>query len=154
MYPKQHILFGMVFAIILISIFPKIGFTGFVIVFLSSVLIDVDHYLYYIYKKKDFNLNKAIKWFTKEEKYFSSLSRGERNKFYMGFFFLHGIEVVLIILILAIFVSKYFLFIFLGISFHLLLDYLYQPLYWDRIEKISLIYDYFNNKNLKLLQDY
>ncbi len=151
MYPKQHIIFGIIFSASLFFLFPQIGLIGFFIVFLSSFLIDVDHYLYSVYKKKDLSLKNAYNWFTKNKKIFLSLPRKQRNGFYRGFYFLHGIE-VLIILFLFSFFSKYFFFIFIGVAFHLLLDSVDQTIDWDRIDKFSLIYDFIKFKKLKVFE--
>ena len=148
MLPTKHFIFGLIFAGFLYFIFPKIGLIGFSIILFSSFLIDVDHYLYYIYKKKDFSLRNAYKWFIKHKKKLLSLPWKQRNKFKTGFCFLHGIEVLLILLILWIFISKYFLFVFTGFAFHLLLDSIDQTTYWDRISKVSLVNDYLEIKKL------
>jgi len=146
MLPSKHFIFGLMFAGFLYFIFPQIGLMGFSIIIFSTFLIDVDHYLYYVYKKKDFNLKNAYKWFIEHQKELLSLPLKQRNKFQTGFSFLHGIEVLFILLILWIFVSKYFLFVFVGFAFHLLLDSIYQTTYWDRINKVSLIWDYLKFK--------
>lgn len=151
MYPKQHIIFGIIFSAFLLFLFPQIGSTGFLIIFLSSFLIDVDHYLYSVYKKKDLSLKNAYNWLTKNKKMFFSLSRKQRNGFYRGFYFLHGIE-VLIVLFLFSFFSKYFFFIFIGVAFHLLLDSVDQTIDWDRIDKFSLVYDFIKFRKLKLFE--
>ena len=52
MLPKYHIIFGFLFSLILFIFFPFIGLGGFLIIFASSVLIDVDHYAYYLFKNK------------------------------------------------------------------------------------------------------
>lgn len=142
MLPSKHFIFGLMFVGFLYFIFPKITFIGFLIILSSTVLIDVDHYIYYIYKKKSFNLKNAYKWFIQIEKKLLSLPWKQRNKFQTGFCFLHGIEVLFVLLILGIFISKYFLFVFVGFAFHLLLDSIHQTIYWDRISKVSLINDY------------
>ena len=142
MLPSKHFIFGLIFTGFLYFIFPKINFIGFLIIIFSTFLIDVDHYLYYAYKKKNFSLRNAYKWFIGHEKKLLSLPWKQRNKFQTGFSFLHGIEILFILLILWIFVSKYFLFVFVGFAFHLLLDSIEQTTYWDRISKVSLVNDY------------
>jgi len=146
MLPSKHFIFGLIFAGFLYFIFPQIGLMGFSIIIFSTFLIDVDHYLYYVFKKKNFNLKNAYKWFIEHKKELLSLPWKQRNKFKTGFCFLHGIEVLFILLILWIFVSKYFLFVFVGFAFHLLLDSIYQTTYWDRISKVSLVNDYLKFK--------
>lgn len=150
MYPKHHIIFGFIFSVILFLLFPQIEWVGFLLIFSSSILIDVDHYLYYVYKKKDLNLINAHKWFIEHEKKFFFLSRKERADFYSAFSFLHGIEILLFLLLLSIF-SKYFFFIFIGFAFHLLLDIVDQTTCHDRIDKFSLISDFLKFKKLKFI---
>jgi len=151
MSPKHHLFLGLLFFSFLLIISPKIGLVGFLIMLSSTVLIDIDHYLYYVYKKKDFSLKNSYNWFVKNEKKIRSLSREQREEVYGGFYFLHGAE-ILFFLFLGVFLSKYFLFIFLGFSFHLLLDLVYQTLYWKRMDRISLIYDFFKFKKLKFVE--
>ena len=147
MLPLKHFIYGLIFAGFLYFIFPKIELAGFLIIIFSTVLIDVDHYLYYIYKKKDFNLKNSYRWFIENQKKLLSLPWKQRNKFQTGFCFLHGIEVLFVLLILGIFISKYFLFVFTGFAFHLLLDSIDQTTYWDRISKVSLVNDYLKYGN-------
>lgn len=149
MYPKQHIFFGITFSLLLLIIYPQISLIGFFLLFFSSVLIDVDHYLYYLLKKKDWSLRRAYKWFMSNEKKFLSLPRKLRNNYHGGFFFLHGVEVLFILILLTMFVSKYFFFIFIGIFFHLLLDIVDETKYKDRIDKFSVLYDFFKFKKLR-----
>jgi len=149
MRPKQHIIFGLIFSLIIFLIFPKIKLIGFLIIFLSSVLIDVDHYLFYVFKTRDFNLRRSYKWFLRYEEKFKEISKEERKKIPSVLFFLHGFEILAVIILLSIFVSDWFLFVFVGFSFHLFLDVLYLYLKKLRFDKISLIYDYFKFKKMK-----
>lgn len=152
MLPKYHILLGFILSLLLFLIFPSINWIGAVIIFLSSFLIDVDHYIHYVFKKRDLNLGKAYNWYIFRQKKLLSLSRNQRNKIPGHFLFLHGIEPLLILLLLGIFLSKYFLYILIGFAFHLLLDVLYQIKFHDRVDRISIIYDFFKFKKLKFLR--
>ena len=89
MYVQTHLILGLVFASILLVIFPQIGLIGFLLIVFSTVLIDVDHYIYYVYKKKDWNLMNAHRWFIKNGESFCSLPRKERSNFYGCLCFLH-----------------------------------------------------------------
>ena len=152
MLPIKHLIFGTIFSTIFLLIFPQIGFLGFFIIILSTVLIDLDHYLYYVYKKKDWNIKNAYNWVLETGKKFYSLSKIERDKFYMGIYLLHGVEILCILFTLGIFISKYFLFIFIGFSFHLFLDVIYQIMRKKRITKVSLVNDFLKSKKLKLIE--
>jgi len=140
MYLKQHIFFGLIFAVGIFLLFPQISLLGFSIIILSSVLIDIDHYFFYIYKKKDFNLKKAYQWFLQEDSHCRSLPWEQRGNLKGPLCVFHGIE-VLIFLIFLSFIFNYFIFVFAGFAFHLLLDSIEQTIYWNKIDKVSTIYD-------------
>jgi len=151
MYVSRHIIWGFIFSLLILLLFPQIELIGFFLIWSSSVLIDFDHYVYYIYKKKDWSLMKAYNWNMNKTKQFLSLSRKERNKTFTGFFIFHGLEILIILFILGIFLSRYFFFISLGILFHTLLDIVYSSQYMDRFDKFSLILDIFKFKKLKFI---
>ena len=151
MLPKKHFLFGTLFAIVLALIFPMLGVIPFLIIVASTFLIDVDHYLYYVYESKDVNPKRAIKWFMDKRAKFRKLSSNEKKKVYTCFRFLHGLEWVILFVFLGIFVSNYFIFVFVGISFHLILDYIEEAINDERMDKVSIIWDWFKYKKLKKL---
>jgi hypothetical protein len=130
MLPKTHIFFGLIFSSILFLIFPQIGILGFLIIWLSSFLIDVDHYLFYVYLKKDLSLKNAHKWFMKKHITFHSLSKEEKKQklknVYLPCIF-HGIEAIVILVLLYFFFPIYnhiFLYILIGFLFHQFLDFI------------------------------
>jgi hypothetical protein len=156
MLPKNHIIYGAIFSI-LISLSPQISFFQGIVIFLASFLIDVDHYLYYVYKKKDFNLKNSFKWFTRNREKFLKMNEKEKEQIYMGLCFLHGIETIVILILLSImpFIhSNIFLFVALGFIFHQAVDAidLYRKEYrFDKV--ISFFYAVKKSKNKSLLQD-
>jgi len=142
MLPKHHILLGTIFAAALFLIFPKISLIGFLLITASTVLMDVDHYVYYVFKKRDLSLKNAYNWFLKKQERLLLLSKEQRNKVLGPFCFLHGIEILIILLLLGLFVHKYFYFLLIGAAFHLFLDIIYQRKIHDRLDRISIIYDF------------
>lgn len=146
MYPKQHLLYGAIFAGFLFFLFPQIGWLGFIIILASTVLIDADHYLYYVFKKKDLSLPNAYKWLVKKHKEFLSFSREKRNQQNTSGFLFHGVEALILLFILS-FYLKLFLYIFAGFAFHIILDLADQAIHWDRLIKVSVIYDFINFNN-------
>jgi hypothetical protein len=149
MLPSRHIFFGAVFSFLIILFFPQIGWLGFLIIFLSSVLIDFDHYLYYVIKKKDFSLRKSYDWFIENRKIWLKLSKQQKKKFESGIIIFHGIE-CWIILVLLIFISKLFIFVLIGVLIHMIFDFI--DLYRHNMPlhvKFSQIYTHKNNKNKK-----
>ena len=149
MFPKHHILLGTIFAAALFLIFPKIDLIGFLLIIASTVLIDIDHYVYYVFKKRDLSLKNAYNWFIQKRKKYLALSRKKRNEIYTEAHFLHGIEPLLILFVLGVYVSKYFYFLLIGATFHLFLDIIYQRKIHDRLDRISIIWDFLKFRNLK-----
>lgn len=143
MFVKHHIFFGAIFSSLLLYFFPQITLFGAIIIFLSSILIDVDHYLYYVFVKKSWNLFKAHRWFCERHAYLMKLSREERNKHRGVFMFLHGIEILILLAVLGYWIHKFFYYILVGFVFHLFLDYIYERICHDKWEKVSIIYDFF-----------
>jgi hypothetical protein len=82
------------------------------IIFSAAVLIDVDHWFIYVFKKKDFSIINSFKWFVSLEK------SKKKPKFLFVF---HTIESFLLLILLS---TKYLLFqlILIGAIFHMFLD--------------------------------
>lgn len=150
MNPTKHIILGLLFSFTILIIFPKIKIIGFFVIFLSSFLIDADHYIYYFYNKKKFNLLNAYKEFIKKKKEIKKIPKEKRKEYYGGIFIFHGIEIVILLLLLSYF-SLYFLYIAIGFSFHLFLDIIYGIYFIKRFDRFSLIWDIYKRKKLKIL---
>jgi len=149
MLPKIHILVGAITTIIIFILFPSISLLGLLLLFLSSFLIDFDHYLYYAIIKKDISLSRAYKWFMNKRSIANKMKPIQLAQYKKEIFLFHGIE-FWIVLLLLILVNKIFLFILLGIIIHMTLDFieLYSrnyPLY----QKTSQLYNYKKNQGLK-----
>lgn len=125
MLPKTHIILGFIFSIIIFLVFPEIEILGFLIIWASSVLIDVDHYLFYVWLKKDWSLRNAYKWFIEKSKKAQKLPKSERKKILHIPCLLHGIEAILILVILSLLVSRIFLYILIGFLIHEFLDFIH-----------------------------
>ena len=139
MFPKDHFLLGLIFSISLFFIFPKINLVAASIVFLSTLLIDVDHYLYFIFSRDNLSLKKAYRWF--KERHFK-VKTGE-----ISILIFHGLEFLILLAILS-FLNKIFLWVLIGSLFHLLLDFLEATYHKKPFNaKISQIYNLFNKKD-------
>ena len=149
MLVKNHIAYGLVFSVILYAVFPKIGLIGMLIIFLSGILIDTDHYIYTVIKDRHWNLKKSIKYFKSARKKRSELPKSDKRKYYSAWCFIHGIESLIILFFLGRFIHYYFYFVLIGVGFHLILDLIEQIKVGGRIDKISLVYDYFKFRKLK-----
>ena len=143
MFPKTHIIINFFISLPLLFIINPV----FVLIFfLSSFLIDVDHYLYYIFKKKSFSLKKAYNWFVIGGIKLRKLSKQERKKHNLGIMIFHGIEQIIILtLISAIFLPLFY--IALGFFIHLIEDLIEDIPLGITKRKVSLIYSiYYYNK--------
>ena len=164
MYPLTHIILSLVLAVIL-KLLTALSSTEILIILLAAVLIDIDHYFYYvgnaiisehpknlqsffgIFKKKGLSLFKAYNWFIELDKRMKKLSKIERKKYKLPLMVFHGIEFWILLLILS-FYSKIFAFILIGIAVHMILDYIdliigKKPFY----VKFSQVYNYLKNRN-------
>ena len=152
MFPKYHLIFGIFLSLILLLFFPGIGFFGVLLVFLSSFLIDVDHYLYYVYNKREWNLKRAYRWFSKRREEYHKLPKEDFGKYKQIILIFHGIECWGLIFIISLFFNPLFL-VFFGIVFHLLFDFAESIYYGVPIsDKFSQIYVFITNKNKKELK--
>jgi hypothetical protein len=122
MYPKQHIILGGIFSALILLIWPSVGFINVLIIFLSSVLIDIDHYLYYVFKKRDWSLSKACRLFENEEEKLKKLSFNAKLNHKIIPVVFHGVEFMGILILLS-FSSEIFFFVLIGFIFHMFLDY-------------------------------
>lgn len=152
MNPKWHILYGAIFSVLIYYLF-KATPLQVSIIFLSSVLIDLDHYARYFLIKKDLNPKSFWNWSMKGTNDWLNLTTEQRfSEYKLPIYIFHGIEFWLILAI-----SSYFfpvlIWALIGISFHMVLDFIdiYQkkfPFYF----KFSQAYIYLTNKNKKQLE--
>jgi membrane-bound metal-dependent hydrolase YbcI (DUF457 family) len=145
MLPSKHISYGLIICLFFFIILPYGNVFPYIIIFLSSVLIDIDHYFPYIIKGR-FNLIRNYKEQIILSKKLGKLSKEEKRKLRKTHFIFHGIEFVALLIFLSSF-NKIFFFIFLGVILHLFLDFIdlikqKEPLYI----KISQIYVFISNK--------
>lgn len=113
MYVSKHIILGAIFSTFIYFIFNLTLFQS-LLIFLSSFLIDTDHYAFYVKKKKELSLKKAYHWWSKD------LPRN--HKPILNIF--HTVEFHLLVLVLSFYIPL-FLYVFIGMIFHSLLDILY-----------------------------
>lgn len=145
MLPKYHIIYGFIFSLFFLFIFPEIGIFAFSLIFLSSIFIDLDHAMRYSFKTGNFNPIRFWKWSNKNK--LSRKEIKEMRKYKYPQFIFHGVEFVLILIILS-FYFQFVKFIIIGVVFHLILDYIWifnKGYPWEI--KLSQIYVYKRNLN-------
>lgn len=103
---KTHIITS---AVLAITLYPVIGLNT-IIVFLSGVLIDFDHYLQYVIDFKDFSLKKSYKYFT------TTMPVDVLQIF-------HVVEFWIILFVMALFIEA-LRYIIVGMAVHLTIDFL------------------------------
>jgi hypothetical protein len=148
MMPKYHIIYGGLFSLILYLVFPSIGLLGFGLIWFSSFFVDLDHFLRYVWKKKSINPFRCLKWSVKERRKWLALKN--RSPYKNPFFIFHGIEFLILLVILSFF-WKPIIYIIIGISFHLCIDYI--ELFFNHcnlLAKFSQIWVLITNRNKKL----
>ena len=107
MLPKTHAIAGAIFSILLYYIFHLTFFQASLI-FLSSFLIDFDHYVWYVIMKKDFNLKKSYDFFN-------------QDPYEKRIMLLHTVEFLLLVFMFS-YIWNIFLFVLYGMLFHSILD--------------------------------
>lgn len=149
MLPKWHVLIGFVVSYILVYFFNFPLLVG-LIIFLSSVLIDGDHYLWYGFKTKDWNPLHAVSWFYDLIEKHKKLSHSEKRMFKKHLLIFHGIEFWIILLILGVYINPLFIYILIGVGIHMIAD--WSKLLCDELPaytKISQIAVWEKNKSKK-----
>ncbi|PIN77163.1 hypothetical protein COV15_02885 [Candidatus Woesearchaeota archaeon CG10_big_fil_rev_8_21_14_0_10_34_12] len=109
MLPKSHIVLGAIFSLVLFYFF-HFTFSQISLVFLASVLIDFDHFLFYFSRNKNLNLKKAYYW--------HKAIIYDHKPIVQTF---HTVEFLILILLLS-FIWKLFIFVFIGMIFHSAVD--------------------------------
>jgi len=144
MLPKTHVILNLIISLALLFFLKPIYV---LIIFLSSILIDIDHYLYYIFEKRRFSLKSAYNWYLIERKKFHDLSLEEKKKHRYFLFVFHGLETLAILLIFS---KRYpiLFFIFIGFSIHLIEDSIIATKFEYLKRKLFLSYaTYLHTKN-------
>jgi len=153
MLPHRHIVYGFLAALALYLIFPAIGLLEFSLIFLASFLVDVDHYMSYVWKTGNPSLPKAYRYLVKKRQDFINLSFKQRKQYLKAYkrniFIFHGMEFILFLIILSLFYPLIF-WVIIGVTIHLLIDFHeLMGLKINLLSKMSQIYVYFDNKGKK-----
>ena len=147
MMPSDHMLYGFIAALIILFLFPEIGAYGLLIIFLSSVLIDADHYLYYVYKTRDFNLSNAVDFYLKMKNEQKSSKKSAKEPLMI----FHTAEFWLLLFILSFF-NEVFAYVLAGILIHVFLDIFHMRKHGVlHVRHHSILRYYFYHRRLSIL---
>lgn len=121
MIPRWHVFYGAIFSILLWVVAPNIGLFNLILVFLSSVFIDLDHYISAVKQNRSLNPFKAFRYYDKltleiAKKHKKGIRMREPH-----FHVFHTIEFHILIALLGLIWTPFF-YIFIGMTFHSLLD--------------------------------
>ena len=120
MYVRYHILFSMPLLFTYIYLGPHS-----IIMYLSAVLVDVDHYIVYVLKKRNLSIIKAVKWYTVEEQPVIYL--------FHTIYFLTAY----VLLNLVFPESRLLIYAMIGLIYHLTLDFIQYVLFFLGIQALT-----------------
>lgn len=130
MLPRKHILYGFLFTLIFWFFSPKTQIINLFLIFLSSFLIDFDHYIQAVLKTKNLNLQNSLEYHNKQEKIFQK-NHKKRIRKKADFHIFHTLEFHILIAGLSILWTPFF-YILMGMIFHSILD-IFSMLQKDRL---------------------
>ena len=146
MIPRWHILFGAIFTLLIWFFAPNLNWIYLILLFLSSFLIDFDHYVNVVIKTKKLSLFHSFRYHDELQKIeLQENKKGLRRK--GDFHLFHTVEFHIFVGLLGIFWIGFF-YIFIGMVFHSLLD-LFWLLQKDRFYRREyFLFNWIkNNKN-------
>jgi hypothetical protein len=148
MLPKWHILGGAFFSLALYFTFG-LGWLATLVIFISSFMIDIDHYFLYILKEKKIHPIRAVRWNVERRSRGRGLQRAERILYKEEHYFLHCIEALILLGILSIFFRPIVL-VLIGFGFHFILDLAEKiSLSHHPAQKLSHIWLWYRNRERK-----
>jgi hypothetical protein len=116
MLPKYHFILSFILSFLLLIFNVNPIFC--LLFFLSGFLIDTDHFIYYVQKKKDFNLRNAYYY----NKNYLEQDLKRKNQTRLVYIF-HTVEFLIILFVLSLF-SELLWSVLLGCLFHILTDFI------------------------------
>lgn len=121
MLPKTHIILGAIFSIIFKLIFPSVDWIFILFMFLATFLIDFDHYFVVAMRTNNWSLINALNWFDEHIKMERKAGRVGLKAKKSPLMLLHTIEFHILVLLMS-YLWIGFLYIFIGMAFHSLMD--------------------------------
>ena len=119
MLPHKHIVLGFFFAVLLLFLYPQFSLLSIFTIFASSILVDIDHYLLFVSRKREFSLAKAFNYFLDLRKLSGIIKKEKKSKSPVYIF--HTLEFFIFLILLSIFIPQ-LIFVLVGLSFHYITD--------------------------------
>lgn len=120
MFPRWHIFYGALFALLLGVVAPSVHFSYLLLVFLAAIFVDLDHYLACVHKTGMWSLLHAFEYHRKQAAGMRAQERKGLNP-KSDFHLFHTLEFHVLIGVLGMFWTGFF-YLFIGMVFHSLLD--------------------------------
>ncbi|HLC64689.1 MAG TPA: hypothetical protein VJI46_01035 [Candidatus Nanoarchaeia archaeon] len=120
MSPLRHLI---VSGILIVALFPFVGLKGLIIL-ISGVLIDIDHYFWYIAKKRDYSLARCYRFYN------DVMEKKRRDGVLNALFVFHTLE-FLVLVAIASFYSEYAVLFLIGYLFHVVPDVMHEIRMWN-----------------------
>lgn len=140
MKSKNHLLIGIAIGVLLFI--GGMPLCPILLIIISSVLIDIDHYFYYVIKYKKYNPLKMTECFRKH--YDLSILTNM-----LPVLIFHNIETMILLIILS-YIFPYIIYIFIGFIIHMILDWMVMPyMNYPCVIKLSLIWVIIENNRRK-----
>lgn len=120
MLPRYHIILGAIFTLVFWLVFPWTAWYYIALIFLSSFLIDFDHYVSAVLETERLSLPNAFDYYRQLDK--EEEVRKRKKIFRKGhFYIIHTLEFHVFVLALGL-VFTPFLYVLAGMIFHSILD--------------------------------
>ena len=120
MLPRWHIFLGAIFSLLIWALYPETKLLYIVLIFLASFMIDFDHYMNAVSKTGKLGLKSAFDY----HKLLALREKNDARKRIIrkeSFHIFHTIEFHILVFLLGLWIEP-FLYIFIGMFFHSLLD--------------------------------
>lgn len=149
MHPKQHLVLGILFSILIFLFFQHIGWLAILIIILSNFLVDVDHYIYFVFKEKKISLRESYWWYIKRAEKFNKLSAKKSKEYQKLPFIFHGFE-FWIILFCGSFFFPILSWVLFGVMVHMISDISGLAYKGSSVSpKVSTLFTFIKNKKKK-----
>lgn len=131
----MHLLIHLLFNL-LISFTFELSSTNIWIVVLSGILIDLDHLIYVFFIAKKVRFKQIMQWY-----------RREYSSHNPHLYIFHSLEFIIVIFLLGLLVNNFFIYVGIGLIFHLVLDWVAYLFYYKSFKPWFKYFFLFTKKN-------
>ena len=144
MIPRWHIILGAIFTLVIWIFAQNLSWIFLLLIFLSSFLVDLDHYIVSAIKTGKLNLGHSFEYHKKMKAIeLAEKAKGIKRK--GDFHLFHTIEFHVLIGIIGMFFVPFF-YVFIGMVFHSLIDILYMTYQGRFYRREYFFFNWLRNK--------